>query len=133
MIILKQIVTGHDLGQAHSERGWCLFCKCVCWCNKCSILKSIIFLFKSSWICRQILCIRMYSEMLKVTVFWDVMLYSLVDIYQHVRGTCCRYLKTWRWGLFFLPVLSYFLLDVGIFMEENGDSNFEIGSIYQTT
>jgi hypothetical protein len=30
---------------------------------------------------------------LKVTMFWDVTLYSLVESYQHFRGTCCFHLQ----------------------------------------
>jgi hypothetical protein len=36
-----------------------------------------------------------------VAVFLDVILYNLVDIYQHFRGTCCFHLQGGRKELFY--------------------------------
>jgi hypothetical protein len=30
---------------------------------------------------------------MKITVFWDVAMCNVVDIYQHFRGTCCIHLQ----------------------------------------
>jgi nitrate reductase gamma subunit len=35
-------------------------------------------------------------RLLKITVFWEVMPYNLVDIYCHFGGTRCFHLQCWR-------------------------------------
>jgi hypothetical protein len=47
------------------------------------------------------LCLARFEVLMavtmKITVFWDVTLCSVVDYYHHFRATCCIDLHPWRW------------------------------------
>jgi hypothetical protein len=48
----------------------------------------------------------------KITVFWDVTLYSLVEVYQHFRGKYCLHLQGQRAKAESLCLLVGFLFNV---------------------
>lgn len=54
------------------------------------------------------------NSMVEVTVFWDVIPHSVVDMYQCFKGTCCFHLQNRRWGQLVPLKCQYCLPDCAV-------------------
>jgi len=50
----------------------------------------------------------------EVTLFWDVTLHSVADMYQCFKGTCCFHLQSKRWSQLVPLKHQYYLPDYAV-------------------